>query len=485
VAEVPAALKTTVTQLGVSRVRLQVEIPAAEVEARVQRKASQLGRELKLPGFRRGRVPPPLVIQRVGRDAVLEQAVREQLPGWYSDAVQRAGIVPVGNPEVDLGELPPSGQPLQFSVEVGVVPTAELGEYEGLEVPRREPAVSEEQIDAEIELVRERLARLETAERPAAKGDFVIIDYRGVLVDATSAGEEGEAQRQLGEQPFSGGEGRDQLVELGAGKLLEGFEEGLVGASAGEERPLNLSFPADYGNAELAGREASFQVAVKEVKRKQLPALDDELAVDVGFDDLEALRADIRGRLTDAEEARIEAEFREAALDAAVAGARVELGPGLAQARAQEMWERMLHSLAHRGITREAYLKVAGRSEEEAVRELEEDAELALRREAVLSAIVAAQGITPSEEELLEALRPAAEREGTEPQALLERLRESGREEAVAEDLAARKAVDLIAETARPISVAKAQARERLWTPAADAGAGEPAAGELWTPTQR
>ena len=477
-AEVPAALKTTVTELGASRVRLQVEIPAAVLEGRVERKARQLGRELKLPGFRRGKVPAPLVIQRIGRDAVLEQAVRDQLPSWYSDAVQRAGIVPVGNPEVDLGELPPSGQPLQFSVEVGVVPTAELGEYEGLEVPRRDPAVSEEQVDAEVELVRERLARLETAERPAAAGDFVIIDYRGVLVDAAGAG---EAQPQSEDQPFRGGEGRDQLVELGAGKLLEGFEEGLVGASAGEERSLSLSFPADYGNAELAGREASFEVKVKEVKSKQLPALDDELAIDVGFDDLEQLRADIRRRLTDAEEVRIEAEFREAALDAAVAEARVELGPELVRARAEEMWERMLHSLAHRGISREAYLKVAGRSEEEAIGELQDDAELALRREAVLTAIVAARGITPSEEELLEALRPGAEREGMEPQALLERLREGGREEAVAEDLAARKAVALIAETAKPISVAKAQARERLWTPAA----GEPAPGELWTPTQR
>ena len=458
--------------------RLQVEIPAAELEGRLEHKARQLGRELKLPGFRRGKVPAPLVIQRVGRDAVLEQTVREELPSWYSDAVQRAGIVPVGNPEVDLGELPPSGQSLQFSVEVGVLPTAELGEYEGLEVPRRDPAVSDGQIDAEIELVRERLARLETAERPAAAGDFVIIDYGAVLVDAAGAG---EAQPQSEDQPFRGGEGRDQLVELGAGTLLEGFEEGLVGASAGDQRSLNLSFPADYGNAELAGREASFEVAVKEVKRKQLPALDDELAIDVGFDDLEELRADIRRRLTDAEEARIDAEFREAALDAAVAGARVELGPELVKARAQEMWERMLHSLAHRGITREAYLKVAGRSEQEAIGELEEDAELALGREAVLTAIVAARGITASEEELLEALRPGAEREGMEPQALLERLREGGREEAVAEDLAARKAVDLIAETAKPISVAKAQARERLWTPAA----GEPAPGELWTPTQR
>ena len=178
----PPRLKTTVTELGDSRVRLQVQVPPGEVEGRLERKAQQLGRELKLPGFRRGKVPAPLVIQRVGREAVLEEAVRDTLSSWYSDAIESAGIVPVGDPQLDLGELPPQGQALEFSIEIGVLPKAELGDYKGLEVARREPEVADEQVEQEIEAMRERLARLETAERPAAAGDFVVVDYVGSLV---------------------------------------------------------------------------------------------------------------------------------------------------------------------------------------------------------------------------------------------------------------------------------------------------------------
>ena len=162
VAGVPAAVKTTVTELPDSRVRLQVQVPASELEGRLERKAHQLGRELKLPGFRRGKVPAPLVIQRIGREAVLEEAVRDTLSSWYSDAIETAGIVPVGDPQVALGDLPPQGEALEFSIEIGVLPKAELGEYQGLEVARREPAVEEEQIEQEIEAMRERLARLQT-----------------------------------------------------------------------------------------------------------------------------------------------------------------------------------------------------------------------------------------------------------------------------------------------------------------------------------
>ena len=180
-AGVPVAVKTTVTELPDSRVRLQVQVPPSELEGRLEHKANQLGRELKLPGFRRGKVPAPLVIQRIGREAVLEEAVRDTLSSWYSDAIETAGIVPVGDPQVDLGDLPPQGEALEFSIEIGVLPKAELGEYEGLEVARREPAVEEEQIEQEIDAMRERLARLETAERPAAEGDFVVVDYVGSL----------------------------------------------------------------------------------------------------------------------------------------------------------------------------------------------------------------------------------------------------------------------------------------------------------------
>jgi trigger factor len=480
VAHVTVALKTTLTELGDSRVRLQVQVPAGEVEGRLERKANQLGRQLKLPGFRRGKVPAPLVIQRIGREAVLEEAVRDTLSTWYSDAIETAGIVPVGDPQVALGELPPEGQALEFSIEIGVLPPAELGDYLGIEVPRREPAVEHERIDEEVEAVRDRLGRLEAVERPAEQGDFLVVDYVGRLVQD---GAEGDSQAK----PLSGGEGRDQLVELGAGNLIPGFEEGLLGASGGERRIVELTFPGDYPNEELAGRDASFEISVKEVKLKQLPAIDDDLAIDAGFDSVEELREDIRSRLLEAEEAQIELEFRQAALDAAVANARVGVTPELVRARAQEMWERTVHSLSHRGISREAYLKVAGRQEAELVAELEPEAERALRREAVLTAVVATEQISPSDEEVLDAIAPVAEREGVEAAQLLSDLRAAGRVEEVREDLAARKAVELISSSAKPISVAAAHAREQLWTPEEPARR-QPAAaapGGLWTPTDR
>jgi len=481
VAEVPVAVKTTVTELGDSRVRLQVEVAPGEVEGRLEHKAQQLGRELKLPGFRRGKVPAPLVIQRIGREAILEQAVRDTLSSWYSDAIETAGIVPVGDPQVDLGELPPHGEALEFSIEIGVLPKAELGEYKGLEVGRREPEIADEQLDQEIEAVRERLARLETAERAAAVGDFIAVDYVGsIAAEDPQGGEQKWA-------PFAGGEGRDQLVELGGGNLIPGFEEGLVGASAGEQRTVEVSFPEDYGNPDLAGRAASFDVTVKEVKLKLLPSVDDDFAVDAGFDDLEQLREDIRARLTEADVARIDVEFRQAALDAAVAKATVATTPELVKARAIEMWERMLHSLSHRGVSREAYLRIVGRPEAEILTEMEPEAELALRREAVITAIVAAEGINPTEEELLEAVAPTAEREEVAPEKLLADLRSAGRLEEVREELAARKAIDLIADSAKPIPLARAQAREQLWTPGKSADAGDAAAesGRLWTPTDQ
>ncbi len=475
------ALKTKLTELGDSRVRLQVEVPAEELEGRLERKARQLGQQLKLPGFRKGKVPAPLVIQRMGREVVLEEAVRDTISSWYSDAIETSGIVPVGDPKLDLGELPPKGEALEFSIEIGVLPTAQLGEYRGLEVARREPEAAEEQIQQEIDAMRERLARLETAERPAATGDFVVVDYVGSI-----AVEDGEGEEPTWEL-FEGGEGRDQLVELGGGNLIPGFEKALIGASASETRTVALTFPAEYGNTELAGRDASFEVTVKEVKLKELPPVDDDFAIDAGFDDMEELRTDIRTRLLAVDEGRVEADYRQAALDAAVSAAQVELTPELVSARAREMWERMLHSLSHRGISREAYLQITGREEGEILEEMSPEAELALRREAVITAIVAAEGISPSEEELIEALASTAEREQVEPQKLLADLRSAGRLEEVREDLAARQAIDLLAAEAKPIAPAQAEAREQLWTPEKDAStkAGAQAPSRLWTPADQ
>src|SRR5947207_125286 len=237
-----SAVKTTTTELGDSRVRLEVEVPTEALERELNAAASAIGGELRVPGFRKGKVPPQVVIRQVGREAVLDEAVRRGLPSWYEQAVSEAGIATVGDPKVDLTDLPERGAPLAFTIEVGVRPEAELGDWRGVEVGRREAEVSPDEIEAELERLRESLASLETVDRPAAKSDFVVIDFVGSV--------DGE--------PFEGGEARGYLLELGSERLIEGFEKQLEGASAGERREVKVTFPADYQAENLAGKEASF-----------------------------------------------------------------------------------------------------------------------------------------------------------------------------------------------------------------------------------
>ena len=384
-------VSTSVTELPESRVRVEAQVPPDEVEKRVAQAAKALGRSMRVPGFRAGKAPAPVVLKRVGREAVLDEAVRGSIGEWYSAAIDDAAIVPVGEPELDLGELPSHGEPLNFSIEIGVRPEATLGDYKGLAVEKAEPGPSDEAIDAEVEQLRER-----------------------------------------------------------SGRLVPGFEEQLTGASAGDERTVKITFPDDYGAEELAGQEAEFAVTVKEIKAKDLPAVDDDLAAEAGFDTLDELRDDIRERLAEGEERRVEAAFREAVLDAAVDNATIEVPEPLVEARSRELWDQMLHSLSHQGISKEMYLQISGREEDEIVAEGKVDAERQLKREAVLAAIVAAESIEPSEEEVLEALEEAAPSEGTSAKKLLDRMRSARRVDTFKAELANRKALDLLAESATP-----------------------------------
>jgi len=445
-----AAVKTIVKELPESRVRVEAEVTPDEIERSVQRTARAMGRDLRMPGFRKGKVPPPVVIQRVGREAVVDEAVRGQIGRWYLDAIDDAGIKPVGDPQLDIGDLPAQGQPLTFSIEIGVRPTATLGTYKGVEVGKREAAADEDAVQGELDALRERSARLETVDEPAGENDFIVMDYRGTI--------DGVA--------FEGGEARDQLIELGSGRLVPGFEEQLAGAKAGDQRTVKITFPDDYGADELKGRDAEFEVTVNEVKRKELPELDDDFASDAaGFDTLDELKEDIASKLREADENRLEAEFREAVLDAVVADAKIEVPETLVDARARELWDRMIHSLGHQGITREHYLRIAGKDEDEIIAEARPDAEQALRREAVIAAVIEAEAITPSDGDVLDALQASAAREGTTPEKLRERLEKAGRLDELKEDLAQRQAVDLLAENARALTVEQARARDKLWTP--------------------
>jgi len=461
-----AAVTTKTTDLGDSRVRLEVEVPSEALESELRSAAAELGREMRVPGFRSGKVPAEVVLRQVGREAVMDEAVRRGLPGWYEQAVADAGIAAVGDPKLDLADLPEQGAPLAFTIEVGVVPPAKLGDYKGLEVGRREPTVDDEEVQTELERLRESLASLETVERAAATGDFLVIDFVGSV--------DGE--------PFEGGDARGHLVELGSGRLIPGFEEQLTGLSAGDERDVNVKFPDDYPAENLAGKDATFAVEAKEVKEKRLPELDDDFAVEAGgYDSIDELRADLEQRIAEAQERAIEGEFREAVVDAAVEGADVTVPHELVHAKAHEMWHRTSRRLAQQGIDPQRYLEMVGKEEEELVTESEPDAEQALKREAVLNAIVAAEGIQVSDQEISEALREAAggaDASDKQVKRALKRARAQGADEALREDIAMRKAVDLLVENAKPIPVEQAAARDKLWTPDKK----EEGAGELWTP---
>jgi trigger factor len=291
----------------------------------------------------------------------------------------------------------------------------------------------------------------------------LLIDYEGLA--------DGKA--------FEGGKASDTLLELGGGQLIEGFEEQLIGASAGESREVKVSFPEDYRAEDLAGRDAVFTVDVKEVREKALPELDDDFASEASeFDSLEELREDIRRRLAEVVDQRIEQDFRVAAVDAAAEKATVAVPDELALAAATERWERAERQLASRGMSPDAYLQMQEKTRDEVIAESKPDAERELRREAVLAAIADAEEIEVSEEEMVEALAHTAEHERTTPEKLLKRLRQDGRDAMVREDIRIRKAIDLVADSAKPIPLAQAEAREKIWTPEQE----KKEAGALWTP---
>jgi trigger factor len=464
-------METTVTELGDSKVKIDVAVDADSLQKRLDRAARTLAGEMKVPGFRKGKVPPQLVIQRVGREAVLEEALRASLPEWYERALTESGVNPVGDPKLDVGDLPAEGEDLRFSIEVGVRPKAELGEYTGLEVGRVELEVPDEAVQSELDRLREGFASLAPVERAAAPGDSLLIDFAGAI--------DGE--------PFDGSESKDFLIELGAEGLLPEFDAALVGASAGDQRTVDVTFPDDHRPEELAGKTATFEVTAKEVREKDLPELDDDFAAEASeFETLDELRDHIRSQISEAFERRAEAEFREAAVEAAAQNATVELPDELVHARAHEMWDRIERQLAARGIDPAAYARMQGKDRHDLINDAEDDAAKALRREAVLEAVADAEGIEPTDEDLLEALGPG---EGdNDPQRLLDRLREAGRDGLLREEVRMRRAVDVIADSAKPIPLEQAEARERIWTPDKDAEGDEgsaskqPDAGELWTP---
>jgi trigger factor len=468
-------MQTTLKELPESRVEVQAEVPPKDVQRAANRAARAMARELRLPGFRKGKAPPNLIIQRMGFGAVLSEAIRDALPEWYEAALLDAKVTPIGEPEIDMVSTPEAeGEPLTFKFEVAVRPVAKLGDYKELEVGKDEKEADEEVIDTEVDRIREGFARLEPVERASKEGDSVLIDFEGFVDD----------------QPFQGGKADDYLLALGSGQLIDNFEEQLTGVEPGAEVDVEVTFPDEYQEPKLSGKDAVFKVKVKEVREKILPDLDDDFASDASeFDTLEELRSDIREKVSGALNSRAEEDFRIAAVDAAVANATVEVPDAIVTARATERWERMERQLAQQGMDPNVFLQMQGKGREELIEESKEDALKELKREAVVTAIAAAEAIEISDEEMVEALAHSAEHERTTPEKLLERLRENGRDAMIREDLEAQKAIELVAESAKPIPLAeaedkagKAEAAEKILAPeGSDEGDDKPA-GKLWTP---
>src|SRR6201996_821256 len=468
-------MQTTLKELPDSRVEVQAEVEPKDVERAANRAARAMARELRLPGFRKGKAPPSLVIQRLGFGAVLAEAIREALPAGDESGLRDAAITPVGDPDIDMVSTPEAeGEPLTFKFEVGVRPQAELGDYKGLEVGKEDKEVDEEVIDTEVDRIREGFARLEPVERAAAEGDSVLIDFEGFVDD----------------QPFQGGKSDDYLLALGSNQLIDNFEDQLVGAKPGDEVEVNVTFPEEYpGEPKLAGKPAVFKVKVKEVREKVLPELDDDFASDASeFETLQELRDDISEKVGKALNSRSEEDFRIAAVDAAVANATVEVPDAIVTARAAERWERMERQLAGQGMDPNMFLQMQGKTRDELIEESKPDAAKELAREAVVTAIAEAEDIEISDEEMVEALAHTAEHERTTPEKLLERLRENGRDAMIEEDLLAQKAIELVSDSAKPIPLEeaedraeKADAAEKILAPeGSDEGDDKPA-GKLWT----
>lgn len=460
------AVQTSIHELPGSRVRIKAAVEPAELEKRVAATARAMAGDLRIPGFRKGKAPPEIVIQRLGWPAVLDEALRDAMPSWYERALLDSEVAAIGEPKLDVPEMPSEGGSLNFTIEVAVRPQAKLGEYKGLEVGRAEPEVPTEAVDAEIERLRDGFASLRPVERAGGDGDFLLVDYTG---------------RVSGEE-IEGGQARDFLLELGSDSLLEGFGKGLDGASAGETRMVEITFPEDYQAEQLAGQEAEFEITVREVREKDLPDLDDEFAAEASdFETLAELRGDLEAKIGESAAQRVKEQFREAAVDAVADTAEIDVPDALTGARAEEIWSRVERSLQERGVDPENYLKMQGKSREELIEEARPDAEQGIKREAVLAAVADAEAIEITDAELLEALADGGA-DGDGAKKALAELQASGRDVLIRDDLRLRHAAELVADEATPIPLAQAEAREQIWTPETESA--EKEKGALWTPGQ-
>ena len=447
-------MATQVEELPDNKVRLKVEVPQADLRHAVEHATHDLAESVKIPGFRKGKVPPQVLEARIGRERIFTEAVESHIGGWFLNAAATTRIRPVAAPEYDY-DLPTSeDEKFSFTATVAVQPKPEPADWSQLEVPYAEPDVPSEVVDQELEALRETVAELAPVEdRPARTGDVLVID---------ALDENGEGQRDL-------------VVELGTGRLVEEIERALTGASAGETREVEFETADDS--------RAKATVEVKEIKEKVLPELDDELARAASeFDTLAELRADIEQRIHDVLEEEAETQYRAAAVDTLVEASDVKVGGPLVEARTRELLNGLGRSLEARGINADTYLQLSGQTAEQLVQRMSAEAALSVARELVLEAVADQLGLEVEDAEIEELIREQAEVAEDDPDEAVKQVFDSGRQELLREDLRLRKALDRVAGETKRVPAEVARAREDIWTPDKET---QPTETKLWTPASK
>ena len=412
---------------------LTIEVPAEEVNKALDKAFNKIVKQINEPGFRKGKMPRPLFEKKYGVEALYQDALEIVIPEAYSNAIDEAGIEPVDFPEIDGTENFAKGQDFTFTATVTVKPEPKLGEYKGLEVTKLPTEVTDEEVEAQIQEQLARKAELEIKEDGAIEeGDTAVIDFEGFQ----------------GEEPFEGGKGEDYPLEIGSGSFIPGFEEQLVGLKAGESKDVVVTFPEEYHAAELAGKEATFKVTVKEVKTKVLPELNDEFAkeIDPEVESLEALRAKIKEQAVEQKKAESEGALRDELVEKAAANAEMEIPESMINTELDRMIQEFGQRLQMQGMNLELYFQFSGQTEADLRGQMKEDAENRVRVSLTLDAIAKAENIEVSEEDITTELDAMASQFGMTVEQIKTAL---GGTAILENDVKTKKTVELLVENAK------------------------------------
>ena len=414
-------------------IQLEIEVDADKLEQGLQKAFLKNSNKFNIPGFRRGKAPRYIVEKFYGEQVLYEDAINVVCPDAYDQAIEENDLHPVDRPEIDIKQIG-KGQTLIFTAKVTVKPDVELGEYKGVEVKKTEAIVTDEDVEKEIEKVLDKNARLVSIDdRPVASGDTAIIDFEGFLDGV----------------PFEGGKGIDHNLVIGSGTFIPGFEDQLIGVAAGEEKDVNVTFPEDYGKAELAGKAVNFKVTVKEIKLKELPAMDDEFAKDVSeFDTLEQYKEDLRKKLVENAEHKAHHENEDNVVEKVVENAVVDIPQVMVEKRVDDLIYDFGMRLRYQGLEIEKYLEIMGMDMKAFREQFSKRAEQEVKTQLVIEKIGIEEAIVPSDEDTDEEIKKLAESYKQNEEEFRQHLKPDDIEY-IRSNLVARKTVDILIENAK------------------------------------